>query len=44
MAYLELVEMEIRALLDSYDFPGDDTPVVIGSALNWEMSCTRNFE
>jgi elongation factor Tu len=30
---LELVEMEIRELLDSYDFPGDDTPVVIGSAL-----------
>ncbi len=30
---LELVEMEIRELLDSYDFPGDDTPVIIGSAL-----------
>jgi len=30
---LELVEMEVRELLDSYDFPGDDTPVVIGSAL-----------
>lgn len=30
---LELVEMEIRELLDSYDFPGDDTPIVIGSAL-----------
>jgi elongation factor Tu len=30
---LELVEMEIRELLDSYEFPGDDTPVVIGSAL-----------
>jgi elongation factor Tu len=30
---LELVEMEIRELLSSYDFPGDDTPVVIGSAL-----------
>jgi elongation factor Tu len=30
---LELVEMEVRELLDSYDFPGDDTPVTIGSAL-----------
>ena len=30
---LELVEMEIRELLDSYEFPGDDTPIVIGSAL-----------
>jgi len=30
---LELVEMEIRELLDLYDFPGDDTPIVIGSAL-----------
>ncbi len=30
---LELVEMEIRELLDAYDFPGDDTPIVIGSAL-----------
>ena len=30
---LELVEMEVRELLDKYDFPGDDTPVVTGSAL-----------
>ncbi|RKZ44457.1 MAG: elongation factor Tu [Gammaproteobacteria bacterium] len=30
---LELVELEIRELLDSYDFPGDDTPIIIGSAL-----------
>ena len=30
---LELVEMEIRELLDSYEFPGDDTPIVTGSAL-----------
>jgi elongation factor Tu len=29
---LELVEMEVRELLDSYDFPGDDTPIVTGSA------------
>lgn len=31
---LELVEMEVRELLDEYDFPGDDTPVVRVSALN----------
>jgi elongation factor Tu len=31
---LELVEMEIRELLSSYDFPGDDTPIITGSALN----------
>jgi elongation factor Tu len=30
---LELVEMEVRDLLSSYEFPGDDTPIVIGSAL-----------
>ena len=30
---LELVEMEVRELLDAYDFPGDDTPIIIGSAL-----------
>jgi len=30
---LELVEMEIRELLDQYDFPGDDTPIIRGSAL-----------
>jgi elongation factor Tu len=30
---LELVEMEVRELLSSYDFPGDDTPIIIGSAL-----------
>jgi elongation factor Tu len=30
---LELVEMEVRELLDSYEFPGDDTPVIVGSAL-----------
>ena len=30
---LELVEMEVRELLSSYDFPGDDIPVIIGSAL-----------
>jgi len=30
---LELVEMEVRELLDSYDFPGDDIPIIKGSAL-----------
>ena len=30
---LELVEMEIRELLDAYEFPGDDTPIITGSAL-----------
>ena len=30
---LELVEMEIRDLLSSYEFPGDETPIVVGSAL-----------
>ncbi len=30
---IELVEMEVRELLDQYDFPGDDTPIVVGSAL-----------
>jgi len=30
---LELVELEVRELLSAYDFPGDDTPIIIGSAL-----------
>ncbi len=30
---LELVEMEVRDLLSSYDFPGDDVPIIVGSAL-----------
>src|SRR6056300_233820 len=30
---LELVELEVRELLDAYEFPGDDIPIVIGSAL-----------
>ncbi len=30
---LELVEMEVRELLDSYEFPGEETPIVVGSAL-----------
>jgi elongation factor Tu len=35
---LELVELEVRELLDSYDFPGDETPVIAGSALK-AMEC-----
>jgi elongation factor Tu len=35
---LELVELEIRELLDSYEFPGDETPIVRGSALQ-ALSC-----
>ena len=30
---IEVVEMEIRELLNEYDFPGDDTPIIVGSAL-----------
>ncbi len=30
---IELVDMEIRELLDKYEFPGDDTPIIVGSAL-----------
>jgi elongation factor Tu len=34
---LELVELEVRELLSMYDFPGDDTPIIVGSALKaWE--------
>lgn len=33
---LELVEMEVRELLSQYDFPGDDTPIIRGSALDIE--------
>jgi elongation factor Tu len=35
---LELVEMEVRELLSSYDFPGDDIPLIMGSALS-AMEC-----
>ena len=30
---IELVDMEVRELLDKYEFPGDDTPIIVGSAL-----------
>jgi elongation factor Tu len=39
---LELVELEIRELLSSYDFPGDDIPVVAGSALKAVEALTAN--
>ncbi|MDY4192153.1 MAG: elongation factor Tu [Oscillospiraceae bacterium] len=38
---LELVEMEIRELLNEYDFPGDDTPIIRGTALG-ALECTSN--
>ena len=38
---LELVEMEVRETLDSYEFPGDDTPIIKGSALN-ALTCESN--
>ena len=38
---LELVEMEVRELLDFYGFPGDDTPIIRGSALN-ALTCESN--
>ena len=43
---LELVELEVRELLDEYEFPGDDTPVIMGSALKaMECGCgTRECE
>ena len=39
---LELVEMEVRELLDFYGFPGDDTPVIRGSALNALVSESKD--
>merc|ERR1712087_749107 len=48
---LELVEMEVRELLSEYDFPGDDLPVIQGSALGalngeeqWERSIVELAE
>ena len=40
---LELVEMEVRDLLSEYDFPGDDTPVIAGSALK-ALEGDANYE
>ena len=39
---LELVEMEVRELLDTYEFPGDDTPIIKGSALNALISESKD--
>jgi elongation factor Tu len=41
---LELVELEVRELLSSYDFPGDDTPIIQGSALQALESGDPNSE
>jgi len=41
---LDLVEMEVRELLSSYDFPGDDTPLIKGSALQAMESSSTNPE
>ncbi len=42
---LELVELEVRELLSKYEFPGDDTPVIRGSALNaMQAGLNGNFE
>ncbi len=41
---LDLVEMEIRDLLNEYDFPGDDTPIIRGSALKALESKSTNLE
>ncbi len=39
---LDLVEMEIRELLSEYGFPGDETPIIRGSALKANEACDRN--
>jgi elongation factor Tu len=39
---LELVEMEVRELLSKYEFPGDDIPIIKGSALPRSKAATRN--
>ena len=41
---LELVELELRELLDSYEFPGDETPIVRGSALQALESTSQDVE
>ena len=42
---LELVEMEVRELLSEYDFPGDDLPIIQGSALKaLEAKTTASWE
>ena len=39
---LELVEMEVRELLSQYEFPGDDTPIIAGSALKALEAAAEN--
>jgi elongation factor Tu len=41
---LELVEMEVRELLSSYDFPGDDTPIItrLGRSWRWKATTRRS--
>src|SRR5437868_4818220 len=41
---LELVELEVRDLLNKYNFPGDDTPIVRGSALKALESTSKDFD
>ena len=39
---LDLVELEVRELLSQYEFPGDDTPVIRGSAMQGASRATRS--
>jgi elongation factor Tu len=41
---IELVELELRELLDKYEFPGDDTPIIPGSARSrpWKCGCGKD--
>ncbi|GIT33104.1 MAG: hypothetical protein Ct9H300mP3_06350 [Gammaproteobacteria bacterium] len=41
---IELVEMEVRDLLTEYEFPGDDTPIITGSALKALEGDAENVE
>ena len=41
---LELVEMEVREMLDFYSFPGDETPIIRGSALNALISESKDID
>ena len=42
---IELVEMEVRDLLSSYEFPGDDIPIVVGSALKaWKATRAKSVK
>ena len=40
---IELVELEVRELLSKYDFPGDDTPIIVGSAVKALEGDTREI-